>query len=92
MSHDKDSTFPRDIAAELDLRDARTLAQVDAPAEGVPDRFDMLVAHDSGLSGDALVSYWDEIGKDEGGFYDNIRQNGCWACGSHTPGCCDACA
>lgn len=93
MAHSQDSSnLPPDIAAELALRDVRALAQMGAPASGLSDRMDMLVSSDAGLSGDALVRHWDEIGKGEGGFYDDIRQNGCWACDSHTPGCCDACA
>ena len=44
--------------------------------------------------GQALIDYWDTIGldKDDDGFYNLIRKNGCSSCGSHTPGCCDGCA
>lgn len=49
-------------------------------------------AGDSGLEGEELVHYWDEVGLGEGGFYDHIREHGCSYCDSHTPGCCDGCA
>jgi hypothetical protein len=58
----------------------------------IPDAAEMTFGSDAGLRGQPLVDYWDQIGRGQGGFYDDIRQNGCSNCGSHTPGCCDGCA
>lgn len=60
----------------------------------LPDVLQMVNSHrgEEGLTGQALVDYWDNIGKGMGGFYDSIRENGCSSCGSSTPGCCDGCA
>ena len=60
----------------------------------VPDAIEMVSSTEGekGLTGQALVDYWDTIGKDKGGFFDDIRENGCSSCGSHTPGCCDGCS
>lgn len=60
----------------------------------VPDAFEMLnsAKGEEGLRGQELTDYWNNIGAGMGGFYDDIRENGCSSCGSHTPGCCDGCA
>lgn len=60
----------------------------------VPDALQMVtsIRGEEGLAGQELADYWDNIGKGMGGFYDDIRENGCSSCGSHTPGCCDGCA
>lgn len=47
---------------------------------------------DPAVKAKRLSEFWGEIGKGEGGFYDDIRENGCSSCGSHHPGCCDGCA
>ncbi len=53
----------------------------------VPDAFEMLtsIEGEKGLYGQELADYWDNIGAGQGGFYDDIRKNGCSSCGSHTP-------
>lgn len=93
MVAEKYPEFDREKALE-------TLRQIDEfnslEAE-VPDALDMVtaaereqIAHESGVEG-AVEDFWDNIGKGDGGYYDNIRQNGCFSCGSHYPGNCDGC-
>lgn len=62
--------------------------------EQAPDALEMVTSTrgEEGLRGQELADYWDNIGTGMGGFYDDIRENGCSSCGSHTPGCCDGCA
>lgn len=59
-----------------------------------PDALEMATSEIAArhLNADRLTEYWDTIGKGMGGFYDDIRENGCASCGSSTPGCCDACS
>ncbi len=63
-------------------------------AAQLPDAIQMVTSTkgEEGLTGQELSDYWDSIGKGMGGFYDDIRENGCSSCGSHSPGCCDGCA
>lgn len=60
----------------------------------LPDAIQMVTSTkgEEDLTSQELIDYWDNIGKGMGGFYDDIRENGCSSCGSSTPGCCDGCA
>lgn len=59
-----------------------------------PDALEMITStrSEEGLVGKECIDYQDNIGKGMGGFYDDIRENGCSICGSYAPGCCDGCA
>lgn len=82
---------PIDYGAERVRFDAITEFQ--RLAAEVPDAIQMVTSTkgEEGLTGEEISKYWDKIGKGEGGFYDDIRINGCSSCDSHSPGCCDAC-
>ena len=70
------------------------LPEYEAFAATTPDAIEMMTSHlgEKGLRGAELGEYWNNIGRGLGGFYDEIRENGCTSCGSYTPGCCDGCA
>lgn len=75
--------------SEMVFKQLKTLSEL----EDYPRDFAAMVnVDDSGLRGQELADYWDNIGRGGGGFYDSIREHGCSSCGSHTPGCCDGCA
>lgn len=94
-------------ATHAELIDAMTSAGEEIP-ESLRDAVDHHLGYDtvategalSGIEGERKVideggdvgDYWMNVGKGDGGFYDRIREEGCFACESHTPGCCDACA
>jgi hypothetical protein len=82
------------IDYEAELERYRAIPEFRELEAEIPDAIQMMTSYEGekGLTGQDHIDYWNNIGKGLGGFYDDIRENGCSSCGSHTPGCCDGCA